>query len=135
MENDPAPNQPINKVPVYPTPGVMPSAPDEPPAAAVGPKYTTSNIIAFLFVGLLLVSFMMPPSDIAPLLALPVILFGVAAGLAFLVKCVNEAGKASNIFVKVFLVLCGLGIGFVIFIVGLIGGFVAGFKDPDVHMS
>jgi hypothetical protein len=118
------------------TPDNQPTlAVDEPPAAAVGPKYTTGNIIAFIFASLLILSFFMPEGNAAPLLAWPVIIFGVVAGLSFLVKCINEASKASNVFVKVFLVLCGLGIGFVIFIVGLIAGFVAGMKDPDVRMS
>lgn len=106
------------------------------------PSYTINNIIALIFVVLLLTEWFWPvtqcsrsgpcPSELPQLLAAPLIIFGIIAGISFLVRIVRLT-KSANISLRILGIILGTAGGIFIFIVGLFSAFLGTLRGrPSV---
>lgn len=145
MENDPNQQpqgqqtaaEPIVSGQVSPTvtPVVTPPQPSNsvqpPDTIQPAPEKKPVHYIMAAFGILILLSIFLPKSTIAQGIVWPIVIFGLVAGISFLVRS-YRAGQSSSPIVKVFSIVGGLGVGIVIFIACVIWGVVAAAsKNPN----
>lgn len=106
------------------------------------PSYTINNIIALIFVLLILIEWFWPvtqcskyglcPSELPQLLAMPLIIFGIIAGISFLVRMLKLT-RGSSITLRILSIILGTAGGIFIFIVGLFSAFLGALRGrPSV---
>lgn len=145
MENDPSQQSQSQQTTVEPTvsgqatppiaPVVTPPQPSNstqpPDTIQPAPEKKPIHYIMAAFGILILLSLFLPKSTISQAIVWPIVLFGLVAGISFLIKS-YRAGQRGSPIVKVFSIVGGLGVGVVIFIACVIWGLVAAAsKNPN----
>ncbi len=97
-------------------------------------KAAASDIIILLFVGIIAIGYLIPPSSLVGWFTLPIIFLGAAAGISFLGHCAT-ATKGSPWYVQLLAIFSGLIIGCIIFIAGVVAAFMVGARDPNLRGS
>ena len=89
----------------------------------------------FIYAGLglvILLACLMPASGSAQALAYPLVILGFMAGCDFLRRSIVGSRDTSNLIVKIFMIMGGLGVGIVIFFICSFSAlFVAISKSPE----
>jgi hypothetical protein len=111
------------------------SATKPPEPGSTNPSKKIGHYIVAAFGLLFLLVFILPNSEFAQFLAFPIVILGGVSGIKFFVDAIISS-KASNPFVRTFIILGGLGVGVVIFLVCLFAGAAVSFgKDPHPQHS